>query len=81
MFELHNINYAKEFVRLHKEADRGQSLQTNFVSGIVKYEVLAAEQTRAFYRADVPPFAARKKLPTDPTSVVCQLVGPARRRA
>ncbi len=36
------------------------------MAGIVKYEVLAAEQTRAFYVQVFLPFAARKKLPTDP---------------
>lgn len=66
VFELHNINYAKEFVRLHKEAADGKIAKDDFVSGIVKYEVLAAQQTRAFYVQMFLPFAAKKKLATDP---------------
>jgi len=64
---LQNINYAKEFVRLHKEAADGKVSKGDYVSGIVKYEVLAAQQTRAFYVQAFLPFAAKKKLPTDPT--------------
>jgi tetratricopeptide (TPR) repeat protein len=67
VFELHNINYAKEFVRLHKEADQGKVSKRDFVSGIVKYEVLAAQQTRAYYIQEFLPFAINKKLPTDAT--------------
>jgi tetratricopeptide (TPR) repeat protein len=66
VFELHNINYAKEFVRLHKEAEQGKVSKNNYVSGIVKFEVLAAQQTRAYYVQEFLPFAAKKKLPTDP---------------
>ncbi len=66
VFELHNINNAKEFVRLHKEAEQGRVSKDDYVAGIVKYEMLAAEQTRAFYVQEFLPFAAKKKLPTEP---------------
>jgi len=63
---LHNINYAKEFVRLHKEAADGKVAKRDYVSAILKYEVLAAQQTRAFYVQIFLPFAAKHKLATDP---------------
>ena len=66
VFELHNINYAKEFVRLRKEAEEGRISKEDYVAGIVKYEMLAAQQTRAFYVQVFLPFAAKKKLPTEP---------------
>ena len=66
VFELHNINNGKHFVRLHKEAVDGRISKRNYVAEIVKYEVLAAQQTRAFYVQAFLPFAARQKLPTDP---------------
>ncbi|MGD0518660.1 MAG: tetratricopeptide repeat protein [Thermoguttaceae bacterium] len=66
VFELHNINYAKEFVRLHKEAEEGKLAKNDYVAGIVKYEMLASQQIRAFYVQVFLPFAAKKKLPTDP---------------
>ncbi|HEY4761792.1 MAG TPA: tetratricopeptide repeat protein, partial [Thermoguttaceae bacterium] len=67
VFELHNINYAKHFVDLHNEAAEGDVSKRKFVAGIVKYEVMAAQQTRAFYLQMFLPFAAKHKLPTDPT--------------
>ena len=66
VFELHNINYAKEFVRLHNEASQGKVAKDDFVSGILKFEVLAAQQTRGFYVDVYLPFAAKKKMSTDP---------------
>jgi tetratricopeptide (TPR) repeat protein len=66
VLELHNINYAKEFVRLHKEAEEGKVSKEEYVGGILKYEMLAAQQTRAFYVQVFLPFAAKKKLSTDP---------------
>jgi tetratricopeptide (TPR) repeat protein len=66
VFELHNINNAKQFVRLHEEAAQGKVSRHDFVAAMLKYEVLAAQQTRAFYVQKFLPFAARQKLPTDP---------------
>jgi Flp pilus assembly protein TadD len=67
VFELHNINYAKEFVRLRKEAEEGKLTKREYVSSIVKYEMLAAQQIRAFYVQVFLPYAAKKKLPADPS--------------
>ncbi len=66
VFELHNINNAKEFVRLRKEAEQGKISKEDYVASIVKYEMLAAQQTRAYYVQVLLPFAAKKKLPTEP---------------
>ncbi len=66
VFELHNINNAKEFVRLRKEAEQGRIAKDDYVASIVKYEMLAAQQTRAFYVQEILPFEAKKKLPTEP---------------
>lgn len=67
VFELYNINYAKEFVRLNDEADEGKVSKKDFVAGIVKYEVLAAQQTRAFYVQVYLPWAEKQKLPSEPS--------------
>ncbi|MGA2062657.1 MAG: tetratricopeptide repeat protein [Thermoguttaceae bacterium] len=66
VFELHNINNAKEFVRLRKEAEEGKVSKEDYVAGIVKYEMLAAQRTRAYYVQVFLPFAEKKKLPTEP---------------
>ena len=71
IYELHNVTYAKEFVRLNDEAGRGAISKTAFVAEIVKYELRAAQQTRAFYVDVFLPWAAKKKLPTDPTLWFC----------
>ena len=71
VYELHNVNYAREFVRLNDEADRGRVSKEAFVAGILKYELRAAQRTRAFYMNIFLPWAAKKKLPTDPTLWFC----------
>jgi tetratricopeptide (TPR) repeat protein len=67
VFELHNINNASEFVRLNDQADEGKISKRDFVAGILKPELRAGQQTRAFYVQVFLPWAANKKLPTDPT--------------
>jgi tetratricopeptide (TPR) repeat protein len=71
VYELHNVNYAREFVRLNDEADRGRVSKEAFVAGILKYELRAAQRTRAFYMNVFLPWAAKKKLPTDPALWFC----------
>jgi Flp pilus assembly protein TadD len=71
VYELHNVNYAREFVRLNDEADRGRVSKEAFVAGILKYELRAAQRTRAFYLNVFLPWAAKKKLPTDPGLWFC----------
>ncbi len=66
VFELHNINYAREFLKLHQQAARGEVTKEEFVAGIWKYEYQAAQKTRAFYAHVFLPIAAAKKLQTDP---------------
>ena len=65
-FELHNINYARQFLRLHEEAAEGKLTKEQFVADIWKYEYLAAQRTRAFYVQVFLPWAEKQKLPTDP---------------
>jgi tetratricopeptide (TPR) repeat protein len=71
IYELHNVNYAREFVRLNDEADRGRVSKEAFVAGILKYELQAAQRTRAFYLNVFLPWAEKKKLPTDPSLWFC----------
>ena len=66
VFELHNINNAKEFVPPRKVAERGGISKDDYVAAIVKPELRAAQQTRAFYVQVFLPFAAKKKLSTEP---------------
>jgi len=71
VYELHNVTYAREFVRLHDEAAEGQLSKKAFVAGILKYELLAAQRTRAFYVQAFLPWVEKKKLPTDPKLWFC----------
>lgn len=71
VYELHNVAYAREFVRLNDEAERGTVSKRAFVAGIVKYELRAAQQTRAFYLQVFLPWAEKKKLPTQPALWFC----------
>ncbi len=71
VYELHNVNYAREFVRLNDEADRGRVSKEAFVAGILKYELKAAQRTRAFYMNVFLPWATKKKLATDPSLWFC----------
>jgi tetratricopeptide (TPR) repeat protein len=71
VYELHNVNYAREFVRLNEEADQGKVSKEEFVAGILKHELLAAQRTRAFYLQVFLPWAEKRKLPTDPTLWFC----------
>ena len=72
VYELHNVDYARKFVRLHELAEAGKLTKDEFVGGILKYELLAAQRTRAFYVQQYLPWAAKKKLPTDPTLWFCE---------
>ena len=72
VYELHNVSFSPEFVRIHEEAERGKLTKDEFVGGILKLELLAAERTRAFYVRQFLPFAAKKKLKTDPTHWFCE---------
>jgi tetratricopeptide (TPR) repeat protein len=65
-FELHNITFAREFLRLHQEAGDGKLTKEQFVADIWKYEYLAAQRTRAFYVQVFLPWAEKQKLSTDP---------------
>ncbi|MBN2581345.1 MAG: tetratricopeptide repeat protein [Pirellulales bacterium] len=67
IYELHNINYSKHYVDFHRRAAAGNVTRRQFVAGIVKYEVLAAQETRAFYAELYLPFVEKNKLSTDPS--------------
>ncbi len=64
-------HFRPEFVRLNNEADEGKVSKRAFVAGILKYEIRAAQQTRAFYLHVFLPWVEKKKLPTDPTLWFC----------
>jgi hypothetical protein len=67
VFELHNISFAKEYVRLNSDAAQGKVPKAAFVAGILRYELQAAQQTRAFYVKLFLPWAEKKKLVSDPS--------------
>jgi len=67
IYELHNVVYASQYVRLNKEAAAGHVSKKAFVAGILKYELRAAQETRAFYVQVYLPWAEKKKSPTDPS--------------
>ncbi len=71
VYELHNVVYAREFVRLNDEADQGRVSKEAFVAGIVKYELRAAQQARAFYLQVYLPWAENSGQPTDPSLWFC----------
>lgn len=66
VFELHNIGLAPHFLRLHREAREGKITKRQFVFGMWKHEEQTMQLSRAFYLNLFLPFAARKKLTTDP---------------
>ena len=72
VYELHNVAYAREFIRLHDEADEGKLSKEAFVAAILKLELLAAQRTRAFYVHQFLPLMEKKKLPTNPTLWFCE---------
>lgn len=71
VYELHNVTSAREFVRLNDAANEGNVSKEEFVGDILKYELLAAQRTRAFYVQVFLPWAAAKKLPTHPSLWFC----------
>jgi Flp pilus assembly protein TadD len=71
VYELYNVSFAKEFVRLNDEAEQGKVSKEAFVAGILKYELLAAQRTRAFYLQVLLPWMEKKKLPTNPGLWFC----------
>ena len=81
IYELHNVNYAREFVRLNDEADRGRVSKEAFVAGILKYELRAAQRTRAFYLERLPPLGREEEAADRPDALVLRLVGHAGERA
>jgi tetratricopeptide (TPR) repeat protein len=72
VYELNNVSHAREFVRLNEEADRGKVSKEQFIAGILKYEMLATQHTRAFYVHVFLPWAEKKKLPTNPGLWFCE---------
>jgi len=71
VYELHNVNFSGEFVRLNDAATEGRLSKRDFVAGILKYELQAAQQTRAFYVRVFLPWAEKQRLPTDPSLWFC----------
>ena len=63
IYELHNVNYAREFVRLNDEADRGTVSKEAFVAGILIFASLESsfmalydkgefQRSGAYYKAE-----------------------------
>jgi tetratricopeptide (TPR) repeat protein len=71
VYELHNVVYAREYVRLNEQADEGKVSKDDFVAGILKPELRAGQQTRAFYMQVILPWMEKKQLPTDPSLWFC----------
>jgi tetratricopeptide (TPR) repeat protein len=66
IFELHNIAYARQFVKLNNDAAAQKITKEQFVYGIWKHEHQAMQLTRAFYAQVFLPWAEKQKLATDP---------------
>jgi tetratricopeptide (TPR) repeat protein len=71
IYELHNVNNAQHFIRLNREAEEGKISKTAFVDGILRYELQAAQQTRAFYVHVYLPWTEKHRIPTRPTLWFC----------
>jgi tetratricopeptide (TPR) repeat protein len=71
VYELHNVVFAREFVRLNDDADRGRVSKREFIEGILRCELRAAQQTRAFYLQVYLPWAEKEKRPTNPSLWFC----------
>ncbi|MCE5269243.1 MAG: tetratricopeptide repeat protein [Planctomycetaceae bacterium] len=71
VYELYNVGYSREYVRLNGEAEKGTISKEAFVGGILKSELSAAQRTRGFYVEIFLPWAAKKKLPTDSAMWFC----------
>jgi len=71
VYELFNVSFSREYVRLNNEAEEGKVSKRAFVEGILKYELEAAQQTRAFYIHEYLPWAEKHRLPTDPSLWFC----------
>ena len=66
IFELCNIDSAKDFQRIESEAAAGQLTKETFAMKMVECEFRAAEKTRAFYIHVFLPWAKEQRAPTDP---------------
>ncbi len=71
VYELYNVTYSRENLRLDDEADRGKVTKEGYITGILKHELAASERTRAFYVNVFLPWTEKKKLPTDPSRWFC----------
>lgn len=71
IYELYNVIYSREYVRLNKEADLGKLSKEAFVGGILKDELQAAQRTRAFYVHMFLPWMAEQRLATNPAHWFC----------
>ena len=65
-FELHNIGLAKQFVRLHDEAQRGKIAKRQFVFEMWQHEEQTMQLSRAFYLNQFLPFVVKQQLKTNP---------------
>ena len=71
VYELHNVCFAREFVRLNEKAEQGKVPKTVFVADILRLELRAAQQTRAFYAQAYLPWVEKQKRSTDPSLWFC----------
>jgi hypothetical protein len=77
VFELHNIEHAKEFARIEGQAFDGSITQDQFVKAMFSVERKTAERTRRWYLEIFLPHAKRYKIPTDPERWYCRMWGTA----
>jgi tetratricopeptide (TPR) repeat protein len=71
VYELYNVFYSRRFIELNKLADEGTITKDEFVGGILRLELRAAQQTRAFYLRHYLPWTEKQKLPTNATLWFC----------
>ena len=77
VFELHNIENAKEFARIEWQAFDGSITQDQFVKAMYSIERKTAERTRRWYIEVFLPHAKSHKIPTDPERWYCRMWGTA----
>jgi hypothetical protein len=77
MFELHNIENARAFRRLYRQATDGEVTHDEFVKGMVLIEFRAAQRTRRWYVEVFLPHAKQYELSTDPVEWYCGQWGSA----
>ncbi len=77
IFELHNIEAARDFARVNDDARNGKLKEDEYVKAMFALEWRAAQRARKFYVDVFLPHAKKYALPTDPYQWYCSVWGGA----